>query len=257
MNLTYGLYNGDFLPYQESHPENDDFWTGYYSSRLHIKRVIRHVFNDLQSTKTLIAIRSIQGNSGSIIFNDTMAKQLDTINNHITEAERKWAILMHHDAITGTHNTQTEPSYYKILDESMENLESARKVLETTSLGLPDSSMRILRVMFKILTNPKCTHYTVVNPSGYARNQLMNFTIDLPEKGANLNYIIMMQKQDKIIPFKNESYYVDMYDLDQETKKLVKTRKLMFVHQMDALSDNQIYVYTVSNPSDCDKKFYI
>ena len=47
--LELGLFKGDFMPYQEIWPgwRWNDFWTGYYSSRLHMKRLIRHTFNSL------------------------------------------------------------------------------------------------------------------------------------------------------------------------------------------------------------------
>jgi len=48
-NLTYGLFKGDFMPYQEIWPgwNWNDYWTGYYSTRLHMKRWIRHTFNNI------------------------------------------------------------------------------------------------------------------------------------------------------------------------------------------------------------------
>jgi hypothetical protein len=138
MGLTYGVYKGDFLPYEERYDSWEDFWTGYYSTRLHMKRLIRHVFNDIQSTKTLLAIRAIMYKSninsklshGSIHLGSATSYNIDTIQKKITQAERNWAIMMHHDAITGTHTNHTEPSYYQILMESMNFLKSARDLID-------------------------------------------------------------------------------------------------------------------------------
>ena len=130
MNLTYGLFKGDFLPYIEEVKKDENFWTGYYSTRLHLKRYITHVFNEIQNTKTLMAIRSLNGNSGTVVFNQTMKDHLEKVNEYITKAERKWAILIHHDAITGTHTIHTEPSYYKLLGEAQKYLQYARGYLK-------------------------------------------------------------------------------------------------------------------------------
>jgi hypothetical protein len=129
MGLTYGVFKGDFLPYEEKFDSWEDFWTGYYSTRLHMKRLIRHVFNDIQSTKTLLAIRAIKYKSNSIHLGST-SYNIDTIQKKITQAERNWAIMMHHDAITGTHTNHTEPSYYQILMESLNFLKSARDLID-------------------------------------------------------------------------------------------------------------------------------
>lgn len=49
LNLDLGVFKGDFMPFQEIWPgwSWNDFWTGYYSTRLHMKRWIRHTFNNL------------------------------------------------------------------------------------------------------------------------------------------------------------------------------------------------------------------
>ena len=47
-SLTFGLFKGDFLPYQEVKSDSNDYWTGYFSTRLHLKRWIRHTFNNIR-----------------------------------------------------------------------------------------------------------------------------------------------------------------------------------------------------------------
>ena len=51
-----GLLKEIFKPYNEPFEGYEDFWTGYYSTRLHLKRYIRHTFNQIQSFKTFVAI---------------------------------------------------------------------------------------------------------------------------------------------------------------------------------------------------------
>jgi hypothetical protein len=97
---------------------------------LHLKRFIRHVFNDIQNTKTLLAIRAINYKDNSIRLGSSTSFNIDSIQEKITHAERNWAIMMHHDAITGTHTNHTEPSYYKTLMESLNFLKSARDLMD-------------------------------------------------------------------------------------------------------------------------------
>ena len=125
LNFTFGNFKGDFLPYQEPFYGWDDFWSGYYSTRLHLKRVIRNVFNQIQSIKTLLVIRAIQSNNNSINFRNDTASTLDSINSVIRKAEEKWSVLMHHDGITGTHTYSTETSYYSMLNETSGFIEKA------------------------------------------------------------------------------------------------------------------------------------
>ena len=178
MNLTYGYYEGDFLPYHESFDKRDDFWTGYYSERLHMKRYIYHVFNEIQSTKTLIAIRALHGNHGTVVFNETISSELDEINEYIVKAEREWAILMHHDAITGTHTVHTEPSYYELLKNSQDSLEKARSLTDLyLSVEIPKKSKKLLQGLFVRFDHPKIRKYNIINPIGYDRNNLINITL--------------------------------------------------------------------------------
>lgn len=49
LDVDPGLFKGDFMPFQEVWPGWgwNDYWTGYYSTRLHMKRIIKHTFNNL------------------------------------------------------------------------------------------------------------------------------------------------------------------------------------------------------------------
>lgn len=179
MGLTYPKFYGDFLPFHEPMSGWEDFWTGYYSSRLHLKRQIRHVFNDLQSTKTLLAIRAKAANSGHVNFTTDTAKQLDDMNKFILVAEQKWSVLMHHDAITGTHPPHTMPSYYQMLDEALQNLQKARNLMDTHfPISLSSSFTAELRKIYDKMINPEIIHHTIVNPAGYYRIQILNITVN-------------------------------------------------------------------------------
>ena len=49
-NFTYGQFKGDFLPYQETYNGETDFWSGYFSTKIYLKRQVSHLFNEIQTT---------------------------------------------------------------------------------------------------------------------------------------------------------------------------------------------------------------
>ena len=250
MNLTYGVFKGDFLPYEEKFPEWEDFWTGYYSTRLHMKRMIRHVFNDIQSTKLLLAIRATSHNKNKIKFNGPTSFKIDGVTEKLFEAE-KWAIMMHHDAITGTHTNHTEPSYYKLLKESLNYLDTARRKMDNFLTNeIPDHTVQSLNSIVEKLSNPEIVHHTIVNPSGYYRIQIMNVTV--PEKGNDDAYVLYVQSKDSVSPI-TKAEYADIYELSKVSKRPQKVRKIFFIVSMDALSDQQVYIIRSSNKGDCKK----
>ena len=253
MNLTYGVFKGDFLPYEERFPDFEDFWTGYYSTRLHMKRLIRHVFNDIQSTKTLLAIRATHYNRNQINFNDVDSFKIDSIQEKITNAERKWAIMMHHDAITGTHTVHTAPSYYQILKEALHYLNSAREMLDEKLIRvIPKSTVAHLNEIVGNLSNPEIFHHTIVNPSGYYRIQILNVTVPITNSNEKDNYVVYVQDKDTVIPI-TKAYFADIYELNKASNKPQKIRKVFFIMPLDALSDKQVYIISTSRASDCEK----
>jgi hypothetical protein len=206
--------------------------------------MIRHVFNDIQSTKTLVAIRSIHKNQNSIKFSTQMSSQIDQIQNQITLAEKDWAILMHHDAITGTHAIYTEPSYYKLLHSALSHLEQARDLMEKhLSTSMHQNIEHMLKTIHDNANCTKTTHHTIVNPSGYFRIQIMNFTIEDPKPDEG--YIVLLQYGSNIQKI-GDAFYADLSELHPNTKQLKPIRKLFLTISMQALSDAQVYVFTTN-----------
>jgi hypothetical protein len=181
LDLDFGLFKGDFMPYQEVWPgwNWNDYWTGYYSTRLHMKRLIREVFNKLQSTKTLLTIKAVQTNKHSVQFQGALEVKIDQINNLIREGEQRWAIMMHHDAITGTHTKVTENDYYNMLKEASDYLTKAYNIINQDFGDAADEKVvDELQKAVGSLGNKKLDHYTVVNPSANRRSEVINITLD-------------------------------------------------------------------------------
>ena len=86
-NLTFGQFKGDFLPYQETYNGQTDFWSGYYSTKLHLRRQIMHLYNDLQATKLLLAIRVLSKYKGIANLKQKVYENIENINKIIIKAE--------------------------------------------------------------------------------------------------------------------------------------------------------------------------
>ncbi|CAI2377711.1 unnamed protein product [Moneuplotes crassus] len=230
LDLDYGLYKGDFLPFYESTPSWDwnDFWTGFYSTRIHLKSYERHVFRKLQSIKTLFAIKAAE--EGSIP---------DDIQPLITEAQRKWAILSHHDAITGTHSYNSEEDYYKILDDSLNLLTLAYARISQLGETISPEQLSIMEGFIEALQpeNSMLNIFTVVNPTAYAREEVYNFTVP-KDQGPFTIINLDGEDQDSINP---DSYVVDLEEISTYSHIMSKSRKVFLKVKIPAFGSLNLY----------------
>ena len=193
LNLDYGLFKGDFLPYQEPWYGWDDFWTGYYSTRMHLKRNIRYMFNQIQKMKTFLAIRSVQKNNGSVKFSEELERLIDETNQHIRTAEQNWSILMHHDGITGTHTIEAENSYYQMLKTSRDELvKSFDLINERISISHGLNLKKKYETLEKKFAGPSLRSFTFLNPTVYERHEVVNVTSEYHTPGAH-KYLLFLQ----------------------------------------------------------------
>ena len=110
----------------------------------------------------------------------------------IKEAEQRWSIMMHHDAITGTHMIQTEKDYYNMLNEANVYLQRAYNyVNQNFGKAANDTIVKQLKDMSKELKNDKFDHYTIVNPTANHRSEVVNITLDTIH-GDNDTYAVFI-----------------------------------------------------------------
>ncbi|CAI2376267.1 unnamed protein product [Moneuplotes crassus] len=243
-NTTYGLFKGDFLPYNEPKKDYEDFWTGYYSTRLHLKRFIRFAFNQIQSFKTLFAIdASINDLKARTSTDDN---SFDKISELIEGAERDWSILMHHDAITGTHELITEPSYYATLDKALSQLDKALEIFK--NIERAQNENQIFLDKLEQISNNKTYSYILVNPSATGRNEIMNMT--LPASDEGLEYILILETTEKTEQI--DSYITETQEIDEGTFELKPIKKIFFDLHMEKLTTARLYILTTDKKADCD-----
>jgi hypothetical protein len=249
LKLSLGIFEGDFLPYEEPWNSWEDFWTGYYSSRLHLKKFIRYVFNQIQGTKTLLAVQAMRSNNGSVDFNEHTESEIDKINLLIRKAEQKWAILMHHDGITGTHTSATEASYYDMLNKALDFLKLAGNLIEHNFFQeISGNASKKFKDFVKGLANLKIYRHTIVNPSLYDRKEIVNITMPHFDRDSNFTVFYQTSNDDEI---KNseDAILLELNELNSDTHDLQHIRKLFFTLEIPSLSNAFIYVVESSGNS--------
>lgn len=244
-NFTYGQFKGDFLPYQETYNGNTEYWSGYYSTKIYLKRQIVHLYNEIQTTKLLLANRVLNRYHTIVGLDKTVCKDLDSINEKILKAEKQFSVTLHHDGITGTNKRYVADDYIRMTHEGMNNLTAAREEILTFNQAMHQDTIDEMQHIVSELDDLEVFHYTVVNPNGYQRDEIMNITLPNSEDDANYAFVIQHSFESKI--YTNvTAYKVDLYNLDNEDKKPKVETKAFVKISVPALGDTQVYLLKFS-----------
>ena len=87
-----------------------DHWNGYYSTRAHFKSEIRDLFGSLRNSKKLFSTLKLNLNGLSV------KRDVSDIHRNLTLATQLSSVLLHHDAITGTHSLKVKKDYQERLE---------------------------------------------------------------------------------------------------------------------------------------------
>ncbi|VDM04174.1 unnamed protein product [Schistocephalus solidus] len=114
---------GDFFTYAD---RNQDYWSGYFTSRPTHKALSRVVEAELRSAEILFSLaRHWIPNLASKLNSETCLSLYDRISS----ARRSLALFQHHDAITGTARrhvmTDYRPSLALLLGSGQQDVENA------------------------------------------------------------------------------------------------------------------------------------
>ena len=121
-NATYPFKFDDFFPYAEA---NHSYWTGYFTSRVSLKRMVREQGRLLQAAKRL-ATQAAWSNSSPLL--NSSFTQVDAA---ISQLEEAVSITQHHDAVTGTSKQAVAQDYKLYLSNAADSI---RKVTFKSSL---------------------------------------------------------------------------------------------------------------------------
>lgn len=104
---TYPIKTDDFFPYAD-HPHA--YWTGYFTSRVALKGLVRNLGKFLQASKRLVTQSMWNKSSGYL------DKEFKKVDQALATLEEPLAILQHHDGVSGTSRQHVVEDYKKMLD---------------------------------------------------------------------------------------------------------------------------------------------
>lgn len=100
--LSWQEKKDDFFPYGSTYYE---YWTGYFSSRPALKRMVRQGSNLLQSCKQMASILTAKG----VNYDDD-----------ISVMEKAMGVVQHTDAVSGTTKQRVADHYVRMLHRGVE-----------------------------------------------------------------------------------------------------------------------------------------
>uniref|UniRef100_A0A0N5CCI8 Alpha-mannosidase n=1 Tax=Strongyloides papillosus TaxID=174720 RepID=A0A0N5CCI8_STREA len=112
-NINIPVISGDFFTYAD---REEDYWSGYYTSRPFYKRFDRVLMDHLRSAEIIFA--SVLGKTRG----DETRIFLKTVDyNKLVYARRAISLFQHHDGVTGTARDHVVIDYGKKLFKAIEN----------------------------------------------------------------------------------------------------------------------------------------
>ena len=174
-NILEDYNDYDFFPYAEN-PHS--YWTGYFSSRINLKGLIKTLANYLNLVQNLYTIFKIHRNNNNFNFN--------IIQKSINYSREKLGVLQHHDAITGTAKEKTNKDYENMAITSIEKLKYIINILITELTDYKIAELNLVNLEennFDYLIN-------LLNNQGFILNTFTNnnfLNIRLKSNENNLN----------------------------------------------------------------------
>lgn len=206
----FPLLSGDFFPYSDF---TNDTWTGYYTTRMWMKRFLREVepVQRMADVNSVFAyIHCIRGGKCADI-----SGSLKQVLTDLREARRDIGMFQHHDGITGTSLPFVVTDYEERLKNAFEKSKIAlkRAIILILSNGkiqdvsalednlVKDSARSILsQRMFRVKDNMQII---VANPLERTREDTVSFYIDRTDirifenDGSALPFQILTQTENK------------------------------------------------------------
>ncbi|KAK3092289.1 hypothetical protein FSP39_000825 [Pinctada imbricata] len=111
--------SGDFFPYTD---RDDQYWTGFYTSRPYLKAMSRSLQSLLRSTEILLSMMLVRKEKRAWLIGTPQGQRNTT--GVLTEARRELGVFQHHDAVTGTSKAKVMADYGKRLQRSYTSLQN-------------------------------------------------------------------------------------------------------------------------------------
>ncbi|CAH1404035.1 unnamed protein product [Nezara viridula] len=228
---------GDFFPYADLNGDNElAYWTGYFTSRPHWKKLARSLESMLRSTEILFTLTF---NAITNFSNKTLNpfKMLTKHFKKLVRARRTTALFQHHDGITGTSRVKVMEDYKTKMSRSLHELKAIQKTcMEIMLNNCKNGTIPQRKVLRKIL---------VFNNLPYNRAEVIAIKTDYPSimvTGANNNQII--------------SQVNCVYENEQLTKRRdlnSESFELTFIDYLPPFSINAYELYSIEEQYDKQK----
>jgi alpha-mannosidase II len=167
------VLQGSFFTYAD---KEDEYWSGYYSSRPFVKHQARGLEATIHAAATLHQfLRQAAGAAGA------------AVDAQLTTARKMLSIFQHHDAITGTGNAKTVRDYSAKLHTGL----SAAEQRLSKDVGATVGALGELQLLWQragarglperepvALGSAKAVGVVLYNPSGFARPGLARLLLD-------------------------------------------------------------------------------
>lgn len=142
--LNFPFYDDrDFFPYSD---QEDDVWTGYFTSRPYLKGIIRDagnylaqasqfVFNFILRNKKILKQKTsnLENNQAYTVYNFLKKPKDDSLITVVLkkfdDLRRELAIAQHHDAVTGTAREIVSEDYINRLGNGINSISELMKLL--------------------------------------------------------------------------------------------------------------------------------
>ncbi len=101
-------FSGDFLSYSDRH---EQYWSGYYTSRPHLKTLLRSASAALRALEMTAASVSLLSTSPQAQEDSPERVLWEKMQRGIEGCMRETGLLQHHDAVTGTARREVVKDY--------------------------------------------------------------------------------------------------------------------------------------------------
>ncbi|PVD26177.1 hypothetical protein C0Q70_13846 [Pomacea canaliculata] len=128
---------GDFFPYND---RDDQYWTGFYSSRPLYKFMARTLQARLRMAEIFYTLTL--GHLLKSHNNNHLLLQLDSKLADLQQARHAQATFMHHDGITGTSKKDVTKDYASLLQKALSTVEELLKLLLAITVPQEEDSLK-------------------------------------------------------------------------------------------------------------------
>ncbi|EGG15657.1 alpha-mannosidase [Cavenderia fasciculata] len=165
--LVYKMYDGDFYTYGDP----NDWWTGYYTSRMVLKGLARKAMNEFRVSQYL---------------SSTLVNHSQDFNGDLQKASADISIVQHHDGITGTSVVHVVNDYLTRLLTSMKITTSVSTAALSERYNFSTLEMSDHRPIIDF-GDSNVVPVVLYNPLGWKRNAPHSIYVKLPYNSVAIN----------------------------------------------------------------------